>query len=308
LNTNPALTGIFNGDVRFGLHFKQQWKSVPVDYLTFSGFADKKFYSKNNDKGFFGAGILFNYDRAGDSRLTQIQGALSGSYTYLLNDHNLITLGVQLGASNMAADFNTDLAWGNQFNGLIYDRTIVSGEPTGKNSITYFDLGGGLNYRWQKTERTKIDLGVGLYNLVSPNQALYADDISDLPLRYTGNLSASFQLSNLLDIQVHGLAQFQDEYREYVPAFNFRLHINQKRGRMFALDIGGIGRLNQDEFDSWTPYLGFDFNHWFLGINYDVNASNFEIATDRQGGPEIFFRYIITNVKPLKTFKNCPIF
>ncbi len=308
MNTNPGLTGIFNGDVRFGLHFKEQWESVPVDYLTFSGYADKKFYSKKNDKGFFGAGILFNYDRAGDSRLTLAQGALSGSYTFLLNTENLFTVGVQLGLSNMAADFGSDLHWGSQFNGLMFD----PGRPTGetfsdKQNVTYFDFGGGLNYRWQKTKRTKVDIGVGAYNFVQPDQAFY-DNASELPMRISGNLSASFQLSNLLDFQIHGLAQFQDEYREYVPAANLRIHVNQKRGREFALDIGGIGRLNQDELDAWTPYIGLDFNHWFLGLNYDINASEFDIATDRKGGPEISFRYTITNVKPLKNFKNCPIF
>ncbi len=311
LNTNPGLTGIFNGDIRFGLHFKQQWESVPVDYLTFSGYADKKFYSAKNENGFFGAGIVFNYDRAGDSRLTLAQGGLSGSYTHLLNEQNLITLGVQVGASNMAASFGPDdLAWGNQFNGLMYDQLLNTGEPIqGRESVTYFDLGGGINYRWQKTARTKIDVGVGAYNFLAPDQALApTTNESKLPLRLSANLSTSFQLSELLDIQLHGLAQFQDEYREYVPAFNFRLHINRKKGKMFALDIGGIGRLNQDELDAWTPYVGFDFNQWFLGLNYDVNASNFKVATDRQGGPEVSFRYIITKVKPLDAFKSCPIF
>ena len=310
LNTNPGLTGIFNGDIRFGLHFKQQWKSVPVDYLTFSGYADKKFYNKKSDKGFFSAGILFNYDRAGDSRLTQAQGALSGSYTFVINPKNLFTVGAQLGVSNMTADYSvSNLQWGNQFQFGMFDQSNASGEPfSDRQSVTYFDVGGGVNYRWQKDERTKLDLGVGAYNFMAPDQAFYPNGTSELPLRFTGNLSGSLQLSNLLDFQLHGLAQFQDEYREYVPAFNFRIHVNQQKGKMFALDIGGIGRLNQNELDAWTPYIGLDFNHWFLGLNYDVNASKFDVATDRQGGPEISFRYIITTVKPLKTFKNCPIF
>jgi len=309
LNTNPGLTGIFNGDIRFGLHYKQQWQSVPVNYLTFSGYADKKFYT-NSDKGFFGAGLLINYDRAGDSRLTLAQGALSGSYTRKINTRNLVTLGLQVGVSNMAASYSTnDLAWSNQFNGVFYDQLLGSGEPfTGRESVTYLDLGAGLNYRWQKSKRTQIDLGVGGYNFVSPDQAFNDRQSSDLPIRLSANVDASFQLSDLIDIQFHGLAQFQDEYREYVPAFNFRFHLNRNRGKMFALDIGGIGRLNQDEVDAWTPYIGLEFNSWFIGLNYDVNASRFDVATDRKGGPEIAIRYIITTVKPLKGFKNCPIF
>lgn len=310
LNTNPGLTGVFNGDLRFGLHYKQQWKSVPVDYLTFSGYADKKFYGKNNDKGFFSAGILFNYDRAGDSRMTLLQGALSATYTFILNERNLITVGPQLGVSNMSANFGDDLAFGNQWTGLVFDATLGSGEPFDeKESVTYFDLGAGINYRWQKSERTHIDVGGGFYNITSPNHSFYDYDVtSDLPLRYSLNASAWIQLSDLLDVWGHVLFQFQDVNREYVPAVGVRLHINRKRGSQFALDIGGVARMNNDHVDSWNPYVAFEFNQFFLGLSYDITDSDFGDNVGREGGPEISFRYILKNVKPLKNFKNCPIF
>lgn len=308
LNTNPALTGIFNGDIRLGAHFRQQWENVPVDYLTFSGYADKKFYNPRNETGFFSGGILFNYDRAGDSRLSMIQGALSGSYTLMLNKRNLVTLGVQAGASNTRVDFSQDLQWGSQFNGLMFSPESPNGEPfEGVQTLTYFDMGGGLNYRWQTSERTHIDIGAGLYNILTPDQAFY-DGKSDLPMRISGNLDASFQLSRALDLQFHGLAQFQQDYREYVPAINLRIHVNQKRGTQFALDLGGIGRLNNNELDAWTPYLALNFNQWRLGLNYDFNASEFKVASDRQGGPEVSLTYIIKRVKQPEVFKNCPIF
>lgn len=312
LNTNPALTGVFDGDLRFGLHFKQQWQSVPVNYLTFSGSADKKFYSKKIENGFFGGGLHINYDRSGDSRLSLAQGALSGSYTHKLNTNNYITLGVQAGVNNLAADFGSEhVSWGSQWTGLQYNQALSSNEPfASREAITYFDLGGGLNYRWQRSKRTKINLGVGAYNFLAPEQSFNdnASIPSELPIRLSVNLNTSFQLSQLLDLQVHGLAAFQDEYQEFVPSLVARLHLNNKKGREFALDIGGIGRLNENEVDAWTPYFGIEFNQWYVGLNYDINASEFDIATDRKGGPEIFLRHIITKVKPLEAFKNCPIY
>jgi type IX secretion system PorP/SprF family membrane protein len=307
LNTNPGLTGIFNGDIRFGLHFRNQWHAVPVDYLTFSGFADKKFYSKKHDKGFWSGGLLLNYDRSGDSHMSLGQGAISGSYTMVVNKKNLFTLGAQVGVTNLSVDFGQDLKWDSQFNGYMFEERLATNEYTDKEGITYLDFGGGVNYRWQKSKRTKIDLGVGVYHFTEPDAKLYEDAVP-VPMRITANFSTSFKLSELFDFKLHGLAQFQDEYREYVPAFAFRIYVNKERGKEFALDIGGLGRLNDNETDALTPYVAFEFKNWFVGINYDINTSGFDIATDRIGGPEIHVRHIITNVKPMEKFKNCPIF
>lgn len=264
------------------------------------------------ENGFFAGGLHINYDRAGDSRLTLAQGALSGSYTQKLNTNNYITIGLQGGVNNLAADFGTNqVSWGSQWTGLIYDQTLSSNEPiTSNEAITYFDFGAGLNYRWQRSKRTKIDLGVGAYNFLTPEQQFTSGTTlaSDLPLRLSINLNTSFRLSEMIDLQIHGLAAFQDKYQEFVPSLVGRFYLNNKRGKEFALDLGGIGRLNEEEVDSWTPYIGLSFNQWYVGLNYDINASEFDIATDRKGGPEVFLRYIITNVKPLEAFKNCPIY
>jgi hypothetical protein len=40
LNLNPALSGFFDGDYRFVLNHRNQWKSVTTPYNTFSGSID----------------------------------------------------------------------------------------------------------------------------------------------------------------------------------------------------------------------------------------------------------------------------
>ena len=46
VNINPALTGIFNGDVRVAGNYRSQWKAVPVPYMTFTGAGDFKIYKE----------------------------------------------------------------------------------------------------------------------------------------------------------------------------------------------------------------------------------------------------------------------
>lgn len=310
LNVNPALTGIFNGDKRISANFRRQWHSVPVPYLTFSGAYDQKFNNPRSTDGFWSGGVLANYDRAGDSRLQLFQLALSGAYTFLLNEKNLVTLGAQGSFAHRSFLFGSELQWDNQFDGVMFNPMLESGESfgDGREGFSYSSFGAGLNYRWQQTSRTNINIGGGFYHLNTPEHNFYEDGSIDWPMRFTANIGSSFQLSDLLDLQIHGLAQFQGPALEIVPALLLSVYINRQRGKEFRMDLGGMVRVNEEEMDAIAPMVGFDFNSWYVGFSYDINLSEFEIATDRRGGPEISFRYIITNVKPLNNFKTCPIF
>ena len=310
LNKNPALTGIFNGDIRVGANYKHQWYSVPVPYLTFSAYYDQKFLNPRNEDYFWSGGVLLNYDRAGDSRMDLMQFALSGSFTYLLNENNLLTAGLQGSLARRSFRYGSNLRWDNQFDGVMFNEMIPSGEDFegGRNGFGFVSFGGGLNYRWQRSARTNVNIGGAVYHINTPDHSFFDDGNIDRPNRFTINLNSSFQISDFFDLQFHGLAQFQGPALEYVPAMLISMHINRQRGREFRMDIGGMVRLNDEEMDAIIPMVGFDFRNWYVGVSYDINLSEFEIATDNYGGPEISFIYKITNVKPLHNFKTCPIF
>lgn len=306
LNISPALTGIFNQDVRFSAHYRHQWYSVPVPYLTFTGAFDKKFYQPGNDVGFFSGGILFNFDQAGDSRLTMIQLGLSGSYTYMINKNNLLTAGLQVGGANRHFSME-QLSWDNQFNGYMFDPNLSSGETFDVMNLFYLSTGGGLNYRWQKSSRTHIDLGVAAYNFTSPQNNFYKEEDNNKATRFTGYVQTSFKVAGPLDLMVHGLGQLQGSAYEVVPALLLRIHLNQQPGKVFSLDLGAIGRWS-GEWDAVAPTIGMKVNNFRAELSYDINLSEFTIATNRLGGPELSIQYFITHVKPMGSFKTCPIF
>ena len=52
-NINPALTGISRGDIRVMGNFRSQWRSVPVDYTTYTLAADMQFIERYYREGFF---------------------------------------------------------------------------------------------------------------------------------------------------------------------------------------------------------------------------------------------------------------
>ena len=88
LNINPALTGVFKGDLRFAGNYRRQWQSVPIPYLTFSAAFDMKYFHRKLGNGFFAGGFIFDHDKSGDAEMRYTQITFSGSYTHQLNENH----------------------------------------------------------------------------------------------------------------------------------------------------------------------------------------------------------------------------
>lgn len=305
LSVNPALTGIFNGDQRISGSIRDQWRSVPVPWFNFSVGYDRKFYPRKSTKGFFGGGLYFNYDIQGDSHMRLANINLSGSYTRILNQRNLLTIGATLGYASRG--FNTDdLTWDGFWDPdrFTVDPTRGSGEAIDFQSMSFAETALGLNYRWQKSARTKLDLGIGGFHLTTPSlKYLNATTEQSLPLRLALYGIYSRELTEKLDLQVDALYQKQDAYNELLFGGYLNFYLNQQRGKEFQFRVGVGYRTRQAIY----PKVGLEFNNLFIAASYDIYMDDFS-REHGGGGPELHLRYIIKHVKPLGKFKVCPIF
>lgn len=305
INVNPALTGVFNGDVRAALNYRNQWfVNDLVKYMTFTGSVDKRFYPKKwTTKGMFSGGLLMNYDQAGDSKLSLAYVGISVSYAYPITPRNIISAGVLLGGSNRRF-LTENLTWDEQYNGSQYVPGSPSGETFDKTNHNFFDVATGLNYRWQKSKRTKIDFGAGLFHLNKPEQKFFDQSASSkLPLRLNINLTPNFQLTKRLDLLLHGQFQQQSVYNETVVGLYGKIYAGTKRGKELALLLGLATRFERD----FIPKIALEYNQWYAGFSYDVNTSPWKKATNGRGGPEFSLIYIFTKARPLAEAKACPI-
>ena len=57
---NPALTGFFDGNHRFILNYKNQWKNLGAAYNNYDFSYDISFNKGNNTTGFLALGIILN--------------------------------------------------------------------------------------------------------------------------------------------------------------------------------------------------------------------------------------------------------
>ena len=315
LNLNPGLTGIFNGDMRFTGNYRNQWFTVPVGYNTVSLAYDQKIYNVKLKNGLFGVGGILNYDQAGESKLRSIQLNLAGSYTQRISQKNFLTLGLSAGVAQRAFSPD-DLSWDEQFVNGQYGQQNPITENFARESKFYPDFGVGLNWHFQEpnTKRTQLDFGVSLFHPLSPNISFYDDNDVKIRPRLSVQLGSSFKISKRFDILVDGNMYKQGESSALILGLALRYNFDEIIGRENAIQLGGEyrfpinGKYVSNKSDAWAPVLTYYYRQWKVGLSYDINISDFQQATNKNGGIEIGVWYIITKVKPLAVYKSCPIF
>jgi len=315
---NPALIGVFGGDTRFLAGYRSQWTSVPVDYQTFTAAVDHKFYGRRARSGFFSGGLSFNYDQAGTSNLTMLQLGLQGTYTQKITRHFYATVGVELGGAQRRFDFG-DLTFDSQydFDQGIADPGLDPGENFIENDrINFFDISTGINFHLQALsdialvdrhqQRSKLDFGVGIFHLNRPDQSFIEDIDSRLPIRISPYLAGVLQLGQVFDLVGTATVQIQTPYNEFVTGLGGRLHLKRELKNHLAVQLGVLLRFHEVS-DAYSPTIEVHYNNWRFGFSYDVNISEFNVATEQRSGPEFTLRYLIKSVRPMPTFKICPL-
>jgi type IX secretion system PorP/SprF family membrane protein len=316
-NLNPALTGIFRGQARFSGHYRSQWNTVPVEFLTFAASADFKVANRDpNRNGFLALGGAFNYDQAGLSRLYLVNANLNLSYTLRLHPKAFLSAGFQAGASNRGFNLQSLL-----FNSQ-YNRNTSEGDPGlphgvdfPSNRNSFFDLGTGLNFRLQDfstceivndlSKRSSLDVGVGLFHINRPNQAFDDEEEADLFLRISPYLLGNLQIDNTFDVFLHTNFQFQGPYQEWLVGLGGRAYFDKTPGKQVSIAASLGYRFNQDFGDAFIPAFEVQVGPVFGTISYDVNISDFNVATGRQGGWELSVRYVLGRVCIRNYF--CPL-
>lgn len=308
LNLNPALTGVFEGDARFVANYRSQWRTI-APYETVSGAFDMSFYNDEYQKRFFSAGLLFNYDVAGDLGLTFATLGVTGSYTHRVDDGHYLSVGGMIGYNNRsfaAADGQFLNQYGTESPG--FDPSLSSGESfVGSPSVNLWDLSAGFNWHYRvpkRSRRTAFDLGIGIMHFNQPEEVFQdGSDLEQLPLRWSPHFMGTFQFHDKLDLLAQATFQQQNTHRQFMYGAGLQVHVDTDPDEELAVQLS----VNRRAKDAWTPVVGLRYRMWQAAFSYDLNTSDLRIGTDRRGGPELSLRYILTRVKPMEA-KICPPF
>lgn len=143
---NPALAGIFAGDVRVTSAFRSQWQSVTTPYRTLGlGMEYKKPVGRNSND-FITIGTQLTNDIAGDSRLrrTQIFPVLNYHKSLSGEKDTYLSAGVMGGPVIQHFD-PSKLSFDDQFVNGSYSPANPTKQVFTNTGFTYWDASVGLN-------------------------------------------------------------------------------------------------------------------------------------------------------------------
>ncbi len=304
LNLTPGFTGFFNGDFRVGAIYRSQWQAVPVPYSTFSMNGEARLKPKQLAKDMVGVGLVFNSDRAGDTRYGTTQLYANGSYIFLGKPDSslLVTLGMNLGWCQVGFDYDK-MTFDNQFDGVNYSNTTASGENFDWTKYNYADINLGAGIQYILDYKHHFTVGLGFHHLTNPVITYQGNALSRLDFRLTNYLSYSTPINQRADIIAEALISKQAKNYEIIPHSSLKYYFNRDDNKAV---LAGICWRAKD-----AVIFRFGYTHKTLqsGIAYDINTSKFTAATNRRGAFEIFVNYVISRkVSNFVKKRVCPVF
>jgi type IX secretion system PorP/SprF family membrane protein len=303
LTLSPGATGHFNGDYRIAANHRTQWRSVTIPYQTFGGSFDmRNSFNVQN----LGSGIAIYNDKAGDSEFSTLMINLSSSYTFAITNDSLhfLTAGIQAGISQRTINYNR-LYFDNQFNGIKYDPNLSNGESFARDGYVKMNLNSGIAWTFVPKQRTKIMIGLTVFNLTKPKQTFYTDPSIKLDRRLALFGSAQIPIAEKIDILPALQIMSQGKYKEYIAGSNVRYVLQNEFWKYRAIYGGAFLRAR----DAGYIIVGMEYNDLNVGISYDINTSGLKRASNGRGGLELSLIYIFRKFEQFKTrHKACPTY
>lgn len=289
---NPALAGIFNGDLRLQTVYRNQWQSVGFPYQTNALSGEYKFNVGSGDD-FMTLGTSIFYDQAGIMKLKtlQVMPAINFHKSLSGTKSSYLSGGFMAGFVNRQFD-GKNLTFDNQYSGGRFNPTASSGENFNSINRGFFDVALGLSYNSQLGENGSYYAGVSLWHFNKPSTSFLSDKVA-LNTKQQFNAGVKTWLNDDLEMTIEANYLKQGPYNETIGGVMFRYvmddMLNQQESAIsnFSLGAGAYMRLN----DAVIPYLQIRYNNFDVGLSYDINTSALKAASQGRGGFELSLSY-----------------
>lgn len=282
---NPSLAGIFTGDIRVQMVYRDQWNSVTNAYRTGSLNAEYKLpIGKAND--FLTVGGQFLMDRAGTAALTHTSILPAINYhKSLSNEKNrYLSLGFMGGVVNRTFDRSKIITDGNYGGG-------GDNEPTVIPNYTYLDGSVGMSYNSNLSANPDDNfyLGVAYHHFNKPKNSFYHDPTVELQPKWVASAGFRFGVTESSYVTILGDHTMQGEYEETIAGVMYGVKIGDVVDNpKYTIHGGAFLRWN----DALIPVIKLDYAPFSVALSYDANISKLKTASQGRGGFEISIVYM----------------
>lgn len=310
---NPAMTGLYEGQMRLTLNYRDQWSSFlgQVPFRTFGASLDYRFYVQKRD--FFSVGLTLLQDEAGDSRLSMNSGKVSASYMKQLSggrrgrNVQYLIAGAQMGYGQNSINWAA-LRFSTQFDGTGYDASIPTGEDIGANTNRYADFNAGLMWYALLGRKNSVYAGAAAHHLNGPNISFLDNQTETLNTNYIIHGGGEIAINR--DMSILPVTRLMFQGNSYEVDLGASMRFTTSDFDDVALRAGLMGRIvngaNGIGSDAMTILTALEWDKWALGMSYDITVSGLSAANDGRGAFEISLTYIHPPSRRLGMY--CPTF
>jgi len=304
ITLNPSLTGKFDGDYRIMNIYRNQWRAISIPYITDALGFDKNF---NVYKDKLSVGGVLIYDKSGPLAFTVARFQLLAAYHKNVFGNDL-HVGYQFGYTMDQYDKNK-LIVPSQWDFSIgqYNSTLPTNEGSKlSDNLSYIDMNYG--FAWSRHFRGfDPTVGFSMFHFLKPKETFLVTN--DLHSRQVTYVSANIDLTNKLFLVPDFL--LMSEARVSNMVFGTRVGLKLPGNKIGAKAIlagvfvrDGIRNRNTD---ATAIVFGMNFKHLDVGISYDINISDLNVATNGRGAFEISLIYVGASTLLQKIAVPCDI-
>ncbi len=304
---NPALTGI-NQIGRAGINYRNQWPSIPANFITYSFYLDYNFQDYNSS-----VGLIVNTDKEGIAGLRSTSVGLAYAYEVRLNYFWTFRPAIQV--DYFWRDLNFDkLTFGDQFDNTGQVRDFTSEQFNTGFQTRFLDFSaGGIFYNEQ------VWLGFSMHHIAEPNQSIVGEDS---PLERKISVHGGYRIPFAM-LSPRIAARNISKERSITPTFNYKA-----QGDFDQLDLGVYLTLEPVLFGVWyrgvpikqlegTPnnesiivMAGINMGATTVGYSFDYTISDLGIGSGGAHELSIIYRFSLEDPsKPPREVRElkCPI-
>jgi type IX secretion system PorP/SprF family membrane protein len=287
---NPALAGIFSGDVRLQGVYRTQWNSVTVPYQTGSLNGEYKLpVGKSNDFLTIGGQIL--YDKAGSTALSTTHVLPTVNYHKSLSEekNSYLSLGFMGGWVQRSIN-RSKITTNSQYDGTGYNAGLADGETFTKNNYSYLDGSVGMSFNAQigEKENDNFFIGAAYHHFNKAKKiSFYGNPEFEMTPKIVTSLGVRMGLTELSYFTFYADYSKQGLFTETVAGIMYSSKLDDIENPKYILHAGALLRWN----DAFVPVAKLDFKPLSVAVSYDANISQLKSGSNGHGGFEVSLTY-----------------
>ena len=287
---NPSLAGLFSGDIRVQMVYRDQWNSITNAYKSGSFNAEYKMPVGKGDD-FLTTGIQVLYDKAGTAGLTTTNLLPALNYHKSLNGNKTtyLSVGFMGGLVEKSID-RSKITTNSQYDGTAFNPALADGETLTNPKYDYFDgsVGASFNSAFGPDDASTYFIGLAYHHFNRPRNSFYRNAATALNPKVVASGGMKFNIDENTFFTLQADYAKQGASSETIAGALYSVKVGEPDAPQYIIHGGAFLRWK----DAFIPVVKIDYHPFSVAISYDVNISQLKTVSQGRGGVELSISYI----------------